>query len=355
VLDGVRGVAILLVIIWHYVYCSVGLEVGSLLAYLNRTLILTWSGVDLFFVLSGFLIVGILLNIKGSASFFKTFYTRRICRIFPLYFLMLFLFVIIYQYSDNWLFRLDGIPILSYFTFTQNFFMHNRGFGAGWLGVTWSLAIEEQFYLIIPLLVWLLNKQQLFCLFIFLICLSPVFRFIISSGFGSYVFSFARADSILMGGVLALIIRHSNARKLLLENYKYLVLSFFAFLLGICFLIIFPCEGLGGVFLHLWLAILYSLFILLAYFSNSGSIFSIILSNNVLVWLGLRSYGIYLLHLPILGIVHDFLFKGYPTISNLPALYAIKGFSLLLVFALAELSFRYYEAVFNNFGKKYSY
>ena len=142
-LDGLRGIAILLVILWHY--CAVQIEPGNSVAleFLSRLLSTTWSGVDLFFVLSGFLIVGILVDAKGSPTYFKTFYIRRMCRILPLYYLMVVLFVLLPKIGlsgNDWLFARD-LPLLSYFTLTQNFFMHNGGFGSNWLGVTWSLAI----------------------------------------------------------------------------------------------------------------------------------------------------------------------------------------------------------------------
>ncbi|UCE07284.1 MAG: acyltransferase, partial [bacterium] len=232
-LDGIRGIAILLVLLWHYIACQAETDNGSLLAYFTRLLALTWSGVDLFFVLSGFLIIGILLDAKGSELYFKTFYIRRACRIIPLYFLMLCLFIIIPRTgltSNEWLFA-KPLPLISYFTFTQNYFMHCKGFGAHWLGVTWSLAVEEQFYLLIPILVWLLTKKQLLFVFGCLICMAPIFRLVFGN-LGAYVFPFARADSILMGGLLALALRSPNIQAILTKNYKYIVGAFFIFLIG---------------------------------------------------------------------------------------------------------------------------
>jgi peptidoglycan/LPS O-acetylase OafA/YrhL len=92
-LDGVRGLAILLVLVWHYVSCLLHKDAGVWVSYVRRLLYLTGTGVDLFFVLSGFLIVGILLDQRGSPDFLKNFFLRRACRIFPLYFLLLALFM----------------------------------------------------------------------------------------------------------------------------------------------------------------------------------------------------------------------------------------------------------------------
>ena len=91
-LDGLRGIAILLVLIYHYIVDILVVEPGSTGAFLLTCVRLSWSGVDLFFVLSGFLIGGILIDNRLSQNYFKAFYVRRICRIFPLYFFWLFLF-----------------------------------------------------------------------------------------------------------------------------------------------------------------------------------------------------------------------------------------------------------------------
>ena len=150
-LDGIRGLAIVSVLIWHYGVGQIVSEPHSILNYALRMLGFTWSGVDLFFVLSGFLIGGILLDNKGSKDYFKIFYIRRICRIFPLYFLWLALFAAISYgaayfvvanrlHQIDWLFQ-NSMPMWSYLTFTQNIAMAFKGdFGANWLGVTWSLA-----------------------------------------------------------------------------------------------------------------------------------------------------------------------------------------------------------------------
>jgi peptidoglycan/LPS O-acetylase OafA/YrhL len=92
-LDGIRGLAILLVLVWHYFGHFEGVLQRSWQAYALATLRLSWSGVDLFFVLSGFLIGGILYDAKDSKSYYQTFYRRRILRIFPLYFLWIALFI----------------------------------------------------------------------------------------------------------------------------------------------------------------------------------------------------------------------------------------------------------------------
>jgi peptidoglycan/LPS O-acetylase OafA/YrhL len=91
-LDGIRGLAIVLVLVWHYFVSALRVASATPLAYIQKAMWLSWSGVDLFFVLSGFLIGGILMDNRNAQNYFSVFYVRRTCRIFPLYFAALALF-----------------------------------------------------------------------------------------------------------------------------------------------------------------------------------------------------------------------------------------------------------------------
>jgi peptidoglycan/LPS O-acetylase OafA/YrhL len=161
-LDGIRGLAILLVLIEHYISDAPHLNLARWQAYALIPFRLAWSGVDLFFVLSGFLIGGILIDARGATNYYATFYARRVHRIFPLYYLWFLLFLIglplsstVNEGSGRMLFNRD-LPIWSYPIFFQNFAMSlRRGTGPMWLGITWSLAVEEQFYVILP---WAIRK-----------------------------------------------------------------------------------------------------------------------------------------------------------------------------------------------------
>lgn len=158
-LDGVRGIAILLVLIWHYFTTQVQPVPDSLLAKAQLATQLTWSGVDLFFVLSGFLIGGILLDNRASKNYFSTFFVRRACRILPLYVVMLLAYVYLLVEQPvalKWLWE-NSYSLWFFATFTQNYpiGIHEQ-FGPNWMAVTWSLAVEEQFYVVLPFLMfWL--------------------------------------------------------------------------------------------------------------------------------------------------------------------------------------------------------
>jgi peptidoglycan/LPS O-acetylase OafA/YrhL len=154
-LDGLRGIAILMVLLEHYVAESTYGPKGSLSFMLSRVSRLGWTGVDLFFVLSGFLIGGILFDFRNSPNYMKTFYMRRVYRILPIYYLWLALYVIVGLVGSMWIAPYHpgafamSVPIAVYVLFFQNFiFPPISRFGTYFVGPTWSLAVEEQFYLV---------------------------------------------------------------------------------------------------------------------------------------------------------------------------------------------------------------
>ena len=107
-LDGLRGVAILTVVSLHYLWARIPLPSSGLWRYVVRVGLTGWAGVDLFFVLSGFLIGGIVLNARQSGRYYSTFYARRICRIFPLYFAVLAITAIAALAGPDWMRPLAG-------------------------------------------------------------------------------------------------------------------------------------------------------------------------------------------------------------------------------------------------------
>jgi peptidoglycan/LPS O-acetylase OafA/YrhL len=160
-LDGIRGAAILLVILFH---CRSVFNSPAELPYvLLRVMDLGWSGVDLFFVLSGFLITGVLLDSRESPTYFRTFYLRRALRIFPLYFAYLFLVLVVFRFGWLWAAGADLWKATNpwwYVTYLLNW-KSDHGYNDLYLGHFWSLAIEEQFYCVWPLVVWLCPVKRL--------------------------------------------------------------------------------------------------------------------------------------------------------------------------------------------------
>ena len=320
-LDGIRGLAILLVLAWHYIASLVQVAPGTAYAYVLKLLSLTWGGVDLFFVLSGFLIGGILLDNRTAPNYFKTFYVRRLCRIFPLYYFMFALFAVAtslglgkHGTELSWLYG-DPLPLWSYATYLQNFVMASYGIhGANWMGITWSLAIEEQFYVVLPLLVRFAPPRTLPWLLGILVSFAPAFRgatFLWHSqgGFPGYVLLFGRWDALFLGTLGAYYLRRTNARSWLVTRIHWIRI-----LVGVCFLsmvgLLAGSQSIGSAgmsfFGHTVLAIMCLALIILARLSLESRTRRFF-SAPLLGWFGLVSYGIYLFHQPVLGLLHGVL------------------------------------------------
>ena len=159
-LDGIRGLAVILVLFFHYgnnqlIFMT---DPHAVVNVFTKITSFFRSGVDLFFILSGFLIGAILLKNKASKSYFKTFYIRRFLRIFPLFYLLLK--AIDFPDPGNFLFK-DELNIGYYFLFIQNYMMAaSNTFAAQALTPNWSLAVEEQFYLFLPTLLLFYAKKM---------------------------------------------------------------------------------------------------------------------------------------------------------------------------------------------------
>jgi peptidoglycan/LPS O-acetylase OafA/YrhL len=202
-LDGLRAIAILAVVAWHYLGVAEGPASATW-----RVSIVGRTGVDLFFVLSGYLITGILLANTGSQNYFSTFYLRRSFRILPIYAAMVWIYLIGRHLNGGIRALFDGpLPWWSYLVGLQNVWMAiDQTYGAYWLAGTWSLAIEEQFYLIFPLVVYLIPLRMLPWLLIALMVLCPIGRMIaadLHDQLGYYVLMPLRADILAIGALIA--------------------------------------------------------------------------------------------------------------------------------------------------------
>jgi peptidoglycan/LPS O-acetylase OafA/YrhL len=220
-LDGVRGIAILMVLAFHFLP-------GDLTAS-PHTLVGTWAavanfgggGVDLFFVLSGFLITGILLDEQKTAGYFRNFYARRALRIFPLYYGVLFacfiLLPIVHRFSpeEQALAQRQGWL----WTYTANIL---AGRFPEWMlsggrlsfDHIWSLCVEEHFYLIWPLATFLLSRRALAWCCVAMIAAAPALRWALYARgdptLAFYVWTPCRMDGMAMGALLALLAQRSD-------------------------------------------------------------------------------------------------------------------------------------------------
>ena len=285
-LDAVRGVAILLVILHNQstVFPSLHLE---------RLFANGWMGVDLFFVLSGFLITGILVDTRQSEGYFKNFYARRCLRIWPLYYsLIAFMFVLVplLRPSEAHTVFEKSSPWWAYPLFLQNFLLQTPTSAAGPLAVTWSLAIEEQFYLIWPWVVRYCSLARLRRLAILVICVSPVLRLYLSfHDVNLYTNVFCRLDGLMAGALLALGVR-SDA----FLPSRFVRAAWMALFVAVP--LAFATEAVNARWMVFSLsAVASAAFVYLALFSAAEWLQGAV-TNRFVVYTGTISYGLYLLH-----------------------------------------------------------
>jgi peptidoglycan/LPS O-acetylase OafA/YrhL len=355
-LDGLRGVAILMVLVWHYFVCLVRPDPGTFLAHLKRALHFCWSGVDLFFVLSGFLIMGILIDNRESPHYFKVFYIRRMCRIFPLYFAVVFSFVLVgmtsigHSRSFESLFS-GPVPLWSYLTFTQNIVMGMKGgYGAEWLSVTWSLAIEEQFYLFLPFMVYSVTRKRLVIVLLTVLLTAPLLR-AASQGLYAFINLPWRADSLLTGAFLALLVRSNEFMRLARDNRGAVRALFMVMLAGI--LVMMYRGPAFGVFNHLWLAGVYAVSILLVLLKEDQWL-SRVARTRSLRRLGVISYGVYMLHVPVSGLLYGLVRQSVPALHGWTD-GTVTLLAILVTLSLANLSYCFMEKPVLDFGRTYTY
>jgi peptidoglycan/LPS O-acetylase OafA/YrhL len=352
-LDGVRTIAIGLVLFWHYIICEISGDLG-----LHKISFWTWSGVDLFFVLSGFLIGRILIYNKASKNFFKTFYARRFLRIFPAYYLVLLAFFIFVKSGTSvnfpWLAQ-EPFPLYSYALYIQNFFMMYSSTGPNWLGVTWSLAAEEQFYLLLPLVIFLVNYKNLPWAIIIGILLGPIFRATLP-GLGPYVLLPARIDSLMFGVLIAYYHLNGSLEKAFKKRQGMLVGCIIVFFL---LLYVFgakkPMGGIGDVYLHTVLAMFYASFLILVLVADKNSGLSKFLSAPWMSFIAKISYMIYLTHQIFNGLFSEiFMHRQTPQMSELDGALTTLG-AFIATLAFSTLSYYILEKPILNLGKKFTY
>lgn len=211
-LDGLRGIAILLVIVHHF-----WPDTGPLVVA-NDVVHLGWIGVDLFFVISGFLITGILLDTRGEAHYFRNYLARRALRVFPLYYLLVIgAFVVIPwvqpgSFWDTELVQESGSP-LWYLLYAGNIREAITGVEPAYiLAPLWSLSIEEQFYLSFPFVVALLERRTLARVLVGMVIFAPVFRTVMlvlvpDNERIQYLATASRVDVLALGALLAVAVR----------------------------------------------------------------------------------------------------------------------------------------------------
>ena len=329
-----------------------------------------WIGVDLFFVLSGFLITGILLDAKGSDGYFRNFYARRALRIFPLYygFLFLWFFVLprVFGISPDATYAVDGQTQWWFWTYLSNFLSVVPSIQTPHgLNHFWTLAVEEQFYIVWPAVVLALPDRRLRIVCLALIPAGFLFRlWLMTTDYahtGGYVLTPARMGTLALGAWLASAIREPEMRRWVNAH----ALKFLAGSLVLLAAINFPDMRMEG---H-ELAMQTVGFPLLAIFGAAVIVFAIradrddswyqkFLRARGLTFFGKYSYGMYVLHLPIIvcfetlgfGIDSFAKFRG----SDLPGTAAFSATALAATTAAAYISWHLYEKRFLGLKKHFT-
>ncbi len=365
-LDGLRGIAILLVVGCHY-YASVPTPEGSAINdFLRGAAGLGYTGVDLFFVLSGFLIGGALLDHHASPRLLPAFYARRFYRIIPLYLLLLASFLIGRQIpglstTNHGAYFVSAVPTWSYFVFVQNIAMTwMRDIGPYWLGATWSLAVEEQFYLVMPFIIRGLSLRQVMVSCVIVILLSPLLRlnalYNAHNAFAAMFLLLTRADGLMWGVLCACLVRDAAMKSAIQRHGRWLTAAVAG---GAIVFVVLTLQHSGADSPPM-LSWGYSL--LSAWFA--AAVLGVILfpsakATEMLTWrplaaVGITSYFIYLFHTPIWYVLHWLCF-------NLPPLHvswqagAVTVLAFFITLAAAGISWRWFEGPLLKLGHRVSY
>ena len=361
VLDGIRGLAIVLVLFHHCTDMNDATVIDKAAVTLFH-----WGGfgVDLFFVLSGFLITGILADTRGRKNYFKSFYARRVLRIFPLYYaICLFCFVILPNVgpiiagapgigADRAALvqtKLDRFGEVSgdewyYWTYLSNFVAAKvDGWRHGILDVSWSLAIEEQFYLVWPLLVCLLGRGKMKIVCVACVVISPLFRlWLLARGedpfYGGetsivdvYVLTPGRLEGLALGGLLALHLRGGTDQRVAPEDFEpgrrlarlvpiAKVVAPVGLALSVGFEMLHfvmdldmhshtPATVYAG---YTVLAFAFAAVLVLALAASPGSFWFRVWTFKPLMSFGKYSYAIYLTHMPVRALIRDIVYAPNP-------------------------------------------
>lgn len=311
-LDGLRGLAILLVIVYHFCLTLPAFQthaVGFPLQLAQGG----WMGVDLFFVLSGFLITNILIETRSTPHYFRNFIARRTLRIWPLYYaglvVLLFLLPLVVHPVPEVVHSMQAKQAWFWLYAANWLFAREQGFGQTSGGYFWSLAVEEQFYLIWPAVVYWLSDRALLRTSLSLLVLSLLLRLILAhAGVNTntlYVMTFTHLDGLAVGASLAVCLRDKRLSGIVRRVVPVAAIVGLAgvalarFLDGDYF---FWGKGMA-TFGYTSIVLVFGALMVYALERNARDPLNRVLATGFMTQTGKYSYALYVVHVPIAGVM----------------------------------------------------
>ncbi len=359
-LDGLRGLAIALVLWHHLAETALPPIRESWLGWVRTASNLSWCGVDLFFVLSGFFIGGILIDRRDSPRLTRIFYLRRALRILPLYYVTLGCVLALHAMGVAGSFQL--FPAWVYGLFLTNFALAG-GHTWDWLplSVLWSLAVEEQFYLLAPWLIRLLSPARLPWFAAGVALLAWALRLALlgwrpSGHFAAQVLMPLRMDALALGLLVAWAVRSDAARPcfvVLAARWKHFLALGLA---GLAFLALQrPSAGDATLcaYGYTLLAIFFALLVAIVAEVRPPALCRA-LAWRPLAHLGRHSYFVYLWHAVIgVGVIQ---WLGGPHFRlDSPTAFGVVALAVAATWGAAAISWKFFEGPLVAWGQRQSY
>jgi peptidoglycan/LPS O-acetylase OafA/YrhL len=368
-LDSIRGIAVIIVMLYHIFKRADYFTQNAILHFITGLTSVGWIGVDIFFTLSGFLITSILLRTREDEHYFKNFYMRRILRIVPVYVFLIVVviafvpglekgfisqmpkaLIVLALFQQNWSTIFLDIPITIY------------------LLVTWSLAIEEQFYFIWPFVVHRVRNETLLRAGVGYIALSILARIVGVAFFDQvgrvsiydffYFMSFTRFEELLIGALLAILLTYDELK----EKIRRVSLPVFFISLS-CFstmVLVSPVPStptFGNVPITIAGYTTIALFTagLIAAFSTypETALIRRLFQNRFLAFFGEYSYSMYLFHVPVMLLILDWFWRAKMRGAEIYVLYVFITF--MLTIAISQLTWNLIEKRMLRLKKYFEY
>lgn len=350
-LDGFRGLMTLFVLFSHYLaevpHGVPGFAIG-------------WIAVVSFFVLSGFLVGRLILDKQDCANFFIVFYVRRFCRTLPVYLVCVTLvFACLMVFGDaNWLNIHATVPLWAYLTFTQGFFfVATDSFGPHWLAPTWTLAVEEHFYLFAPFLFFIVPRRHMLPVLTMGLVATVAFRaYVLLTGALPNMITTVMlpgiADTLICGLIAGLLIKTDGIDW---NRYDLALRLIPVLMLVIANGLIRMDGGVNGpafqIFARLTVSIAAASFLLAIV---RGAPEAKRFTSPILCFFGRTSYSVYMTHLAVLGLMHGLLLGSRPDLTT-PAQWAVTLAALPIAVLVGWIGTKIVEEPITAYGRSWKW